>query len=202
MSTVLELSDLQRDALKEVGNIGAGHAATALSQMLNTTVRISEPSIEIVRFADLTTRVGNGDTPVCAIHMGVLGDAPGQIVVLFDRTQALGFVSTFISRIAGDMPLFDSIVDSTLKEIGNIIAGAYLTALMSLTGTNLLPSIPSLSSGTVKATFEAITSIPPDQQVFLIESGFLENGPAVSGQFILMPDAGSLAPLFSAFGLD
>ena len=202
MSSVLELNDLQRDALKEVGNIGAGHAATALSQMLNTTVRISEPSIEIVRFGDLTTRVGNGDTPVCAIHMGVLGDAPGQMVVLFDRAQALGFVSTFISRIAGDMPLFDSIVDSTLKEIGNIIAGAYLTALMSLTGTNLLPSIPSLSSGTVKATFEAITTIPPDQSVFLIESGFIENGPAVSGQFILMPDAGSLAPLFSAFGLD
>ncbi|MEA2667000.1 MAG: chemotaxis protein CheC, partial [Candidatus Eremiobacteraeota bacterium] len=136
------------------------------------------------------------------IHMSVLGDAPGQIVVLFDRAQAMGFVSTFISRIAGEMPLFDSIVDSTLKEIGNIIAGAYLTALMSLTGTNLLPSIPSLSSGTVKATFEAITSIPPDQQVFLIESGFHENGPAVSGQFILMPDAGSLAPLFSAFGLE
>ena len=199
--SVLELSDLQRDALKEVGNIGAGHAATALSQMLNTTVRISEPSIEIVRFADLTTRVGHSDMPVCAIHMGVLGDAPGQIVVLFDRAQALGFVSTFISRIAGDMPLFDSIVDSTLKEIGNIIAGAYLTALMSLTGTNLLPSIPSLSSGTVKATFEAITTIPPDQQVFLIESGFLEDGPAVSGQFILIPETGSLEPLLSVFGV-
>ncbi len=200
--SVLELSDLQRDALKEVGNIGAGHAATALSQMLNTTVRISEPSIEIVRFGELTTRVGSGDAPVCAIHMGVLGDAPGQIVVLFDRAQAMGFVSTFISRIAGDMPLFDSIVDSTLKEIGNIIAGAYLTALMSLTGTNLLPSIPSLSSGTVRATFEAMTTIPPEQHVFLVESGFIENGPAVSGQFILMPDAGSLAPLFSAFGLE
>ena len=198
----LELSELQRDALKEVGNIGAGHAATALSQMLNRTVRISEPTIEILPFKDLTTRLGSNDAEISAVHMAVLGDAPGQMLVIFERAQALGFVETFINRIVGDIQVFDSIADSTLREIGNIIAGAYLTALMSLTGTNLLPSVPTLSSGTVEATFASLTTIPPDQEVFLIESGFVEGGPAVSGQFILIPDAGSLQPMFSAFGLD
>jgi chemotaxis protein CheC len=198
----LELSELQRDALREVGNIGAGHAATALSQMLNRTVRISEPSIQILKFGELGTRFGDPDQEFAAVHMAILGDAPGQMLVLFDREQAVGFVQAFISRLVGDIQLFDSIADSTLKEIGNIIAGAYLTALMSLTGTNLLPSIPTLSSGTARATFGALFGIPPDQEVFLIETGFLEGGPATSGQFILIPDAGSLQPLFSAFGLE
>jgi chemotaxis protein CheC len=198
----LELNELQRDALREVGNIGAGHAATALSQMLNRTVRISEPSIEILKFEDLAARIGDDDAEISVVHMAVLGDAPGQMLVLFDRAQAVGFVQTFISRLVGDIQVFDSIADSTLKEIGNIIAGAYLTALMSLTGTNLLPSIPTLSSGTARSTFQALTRIPPEQEVFLIETGFLEGGPATSGQFILIPDAGSLQPLFSAFGLE
>jgi chemotaxis protein CheC len=199
---LLELNDLQRDALKEVGNIGAGHAATALSQMLNTTVRISEPSIEILKFGDLAQRLGHGDNPVAAVHMTVLGDAPGQMVVLFDRAQALGFADTFIKRIVGDIQIFDSIVDSTLREIGNIIGGAYLTALMTLTGTNLLPSIPTLSTGTVAATMKSLVTIPADQEVFFVESAFLEDGPQVSGQFILIPGTGSLQPLFAAFGLD
>ncbi|HTJ26832.1 MAG TPA: chemotaxis protein CheC [Candidatus Limnocylindria bacterium] len=197
----LELNELQRDALREVGNIGAGHAATALSQMLNRTVRISEPSIEILKFGELATRFGD-DAEVAAVHMAVLGDAPGQMLVLFDRAQAVGFVETFITRLVGDIQVFDSIADSTLKEIGNIIAGAYLTALMSLTGTNLLPSIPTLSSGTARSTFGALFGIPAEQEVFLIETGFLEGGPATSGQFLLIPDAGSLQPLFSAFGLE
>jgi chemotaxis protein CheC len=199
---LLELNDLQKDALKEVGNIGAGHAATALSQMLNTTVRLGEPSIEILKFDELPQRLAHGDRPISAVHMKVLGDAPGQMLVVFDRAQALGFAETFLRRVVGDIKVFESIVDSTLREIGNIIAGAYLTALMTLTGTNLLPSIPTLSSGTVEATIQSLVDIPADREVFFVESAFLENGTQVSGQFILIPGTDSLQPLFAAFGLD
>ena len=197
----LTLNDLQRDALKEVGNIGAGHAATALSQLLNTTVKLSEPTIDVLKFRDLSSRVGSADRTVAALHMYVRGEAPGQMVVLFDRGQALEFVNVFIKRIIGDIQIFDSIVDSTLKELGNIIAGAYLTALISLTGINLLPSVPTLSYGTTQAAFRTLMSILPDQDVFLIESQFLDNNRAVSGQFILIPETGSLEPLLSVFGV-
>ncbi len=200
MST-LTLSDLQRDALKEVGNIGAGHAATALSQLLNTTVKLSEPTIDVLKFRDLSSRVGYADRTVAALHMYVRGEAPGQMVVLFDREQALDFVNVFIKRIIGEIQIFDSIVDSTLKELGNIVAGSYLTALISLTGINLLPSVPTLSYGTIQAAFRTLMSILPDQDVFLIESQFLDKDRAVSGQFILIPDTGSLEPLLSVFGV-
>ena len=134
--------------------------------------------------------------------MYVRGEAPGQMVVLFDREQAAEFVNVFIKRIIGDIQIFDSIVDSTLKELGNIIAGSYLTALISLTGINLLPSVPTLSYGTIKAAFRTLMSILPDQDVFLIESQFLDKDKAVSGQFILIPETGSLQPLLSVFGVD
>jgi chemotaxis protein CheC len=197
----LVLSELQRDALKEVGNIGAGHAATALSQLLNTTVKLSEPTIDVLKFRDLSTRVGYADRIVAALHMYVRGEAPGQMVVLFDREQAFDFVNVFIKRIIGDIQIFDSIVDSTLKELGNILAGSYLTALISLTGINLLPSVPTLSYGTIQAAFRSLMSILPDQDVFLIESQFLDPERSVSGQFILIPETGSLEPLLSVFGV-
>lgn len=198
----LQLSDLQKDALKEVGNIGAGHAATALSQLLNTKINLNEPRIDVVKFRDLATRVGRANRTVAALHMYVRGETPGQMVVLFDRDQALDFVSTFLKRVIGDIQIFDSIADSTLKEIGNIIAGSYLSAITNLTGHNVLPSVPTLSYGTIQAAFRTLMSILPDQDVFLIESSFLDKEREVAGQFILIPETGSLGPLLSVFGVE
>lgn len=201
-SQSLNLSELQKDALKEVGNIGAGHAATALSQLLNAKINLSEPRIDVIKFRDLASRVGHENRTVAALHMYVRGEAPGQMVVLFDREQALDFVSQFLHRVIGDIQIFDSIADSTLKELGNIIAGSYLTAIIQLTGSNLLPSVPTLSYGTVQAAFRTLMSILPDQDVFLIESSFLDKEKEVAGQFILIPETGSLGPLLSVFGVE
>ncbi|MGZ3497677.1 MAG: chemotaxis protein CheC [Vulcanimicrobiaceae bacterium] len=198
----LQLTDLQKDALKEVGNIGAGHAATALSQLLNTKINLSEPRIDVVKFRDLASRVGHENRTVAALHMYVRGETPGQMVVLFDREQALDFVGTFLKRVIGDIQIFDSIADSTLKEIGNIIAGSYLTAIINLTGHSVLPSVPTLSYGTIQAAFRTLMSILPDQDVFLIESAFLDKEKVVAGQFILIPETGSLGPLLSVFGVE
>ncbi|MGZ3546761.1 MAG: chemotaxis protein CheC [Vulcanimicrobiaceae bacterium] len=198
----LQLTDLQKDALKEVGNIGAGHAATALSQLLNTKINLSEPRIDVVKFRDLASRVGHENRTVAALHMYVRGETPGQMVVLFDREHALDFVGTFLKRVIGDIQIFDSIADSTLKEIGNIIAGSYLTAIINLTGHSVLPSVPTLSYGTIQAAFRTLMSILPDQDVFLIESAFLDKEKVVAGQFILIPETGSLGPLLSVFGVE
>ncbi len=200
--SVLHLSDLQKDALKEVGNIGAGHAATSLSQLLNTTIALSEPSIDILKFRDLSLRFAAEKRLVAALHMYVRGEAPGQIIVLIDREQALGYVRSFITRIIGNIRIFDSIVDTTLKQLGNFMAGAYLTALSSLTGVALVPSVPMLSYGTVHAAFRSLLSILPDQDVFVIESSFLDKERGVCGRFILIPETGSLHALLAAFGVD
>ncbi len=197
------LNDLQKDALKEVANIGAGHAATALSQLLNTKIGLVEPHIEVMSFAELSEHVGrqHGDRSVAVLHMHVRGEAPGEIVVLFDNEQASGFVHRFIRRVIGDITIFESIAESTLKELGNIVAGSYLSAIVELTGVRLEPSVPALSFGTMQAAFGDLMPIDPRRPVFLVKSVFLDNGATISGEFIFIPEYGSIAPLLSIFGI-
>lgn len=196
----LELSEMQIEALKEVANIGAGHAATALSDMLDLPVQISTPRVEILPFAGLASRVSRPGHLVSAVHMHVLGQAPCQIVVLFDEVQAKSFVSIFTGTTS-DEPIFASLVESTIKEVGNIIGGAYLTALTELTGITLVASVPTLSSGTVENAFLALMDVPADQEVFYVQTGFEKDKPVIAGQFILIPETESIGPLLSVFGL-
>ncbi len=202
MTAPMSLTDLQKDALKEVANIGAGHAATALSQLLNTKVTLVEPRIDVVKFRDLSGRLGSRGRSIAALHMYVRGDAPAQILVLFDRDQANEFVGRFIRRVIGDIKIYDSVADSTLKELGNVVAGSYVSAIMYLTHTELEPSVPTLSYGTVEGAFHSLMAILPDQDVFLVESVFLDKDTAIGGEFILIPDAGALEPLLSVFELE
>jgi chemotaxis protein CheC len=198
----LELSEMQIEAMKEVGNIGAGHAATALSDMINAPVQIGTPTVEILPFANLANRVSRADRTITAVHMHVLGDAPCQIVVLFDKDQARGFTSIFTGVTeADDAVLFETLVESTVKEVGNIIGGAYLTALTSLTGVTLLASVPSLSTGSAESTFLALMDVPADQDVFYVQTGFEKDRPVIAGEFILIPEPASIGPLLSVFGL-
>jgi chemotaxis protein CheC len=195
----LVLSEMQIEAMKEVGNIGAGHAATALSEMLAEPVQIGTPTVEILPFSDLAGRVSRGRI-VSAVHMHVLGDAPAQIVVLFDEAQALSFVKIFMDH-AGSDEISEHIVESTIKEVANIIGGAYLNALTSLTGITLIASVPTVSTGTAESAFLALMDVPPDQDVFYVQTGFEKDLPVISGEFILIPEASSIGPLLSVFGL-
>lgn len=200
MSDMTRLTDLQIDALKEVANIGAGHAATALSQLLNTTIKLEAPKAEVISFGELPSRVAD-DRVFAALHVYVRGDIPGHLVVLFDHQDALSFVGMFLKRIGGDFQIFDAIVETTLKELANIVAASYLGALVQLTGCNMVPSVPVISYGSMQATFEAITRVVPGQDVFFVESTFLDRGASICGHLIFVPETGSLEPLLAAFGV-
>jgi chemotaxis protein CheC len=197
----LALSEMQIEAMKEVGNIGAGHAATALSEMLNEPVQIGTPTVEILPFSALASRVTRPGRIVSAVHMHVLGDAPAQIVVLFDESQAVGFVKIFMGHLSQGEEVPAHIVESTIKEVGNIIGGAYLNALTSLTGVTLISSVPTVSTGTAESAFLALMDVPADQDVFYVQTGFEKDQPVISGEFILIPEVQSIAPLLSVFGL-
>lgn len=199
----LELNELQKDALREVGNIGAGHSATALSQLLDTKVALTTPHVEIIKFKELGSRLKYGTRPVAALHMYVQGPAPGSIIVLFDRHQAQDFVDAFIKRLIGNIHMFESIKDSTLMELGNIVAGSYLTAIIELTNVPLILSVPTLAYGVVDTALSALMQhASPDQDVFLIENSFLDQDKEISGQFLLIPETGSITPLLAVFGVD
>jgi chemotaxis protein CheC len=196
----LELSEMQMEAMKEVANIGAGHAATALSEMLNEPILIGTPVVEILPFANLASRVSKPDVMVSAVHMHVNGEAPCQIVVLFDKQQALGFVKIFMHLAPGE-DVSAELVESTIKEVGNIISGAYLNALTSLTGVTLIASVPTLSTGSAQSAFLALMDVAPDCDVFYVQTRFEKDQPIIQGEFVLIPEPQSFGPLLSVFGL-
>ena len=201
MKRWMELTELQIDALKEIANIGAGHAATALSQLLNTTIKLRAPRAEILPFHDLNERVAE-DRSYAMLHVYVRGEVPSHLVVLLDNADAHAFVRAFLKRMSGEFQIFESIVDSTLKELGNIVAASYLSAIVQLTGANMVPSLPTLSYGSLPALLEMLKPLSSDPEIFLVESTFLDRGMKVSGHLILIPEAGSLEALLSAFGVN
>lgn len=200
MGDALQLTDLQIDALKEIANIGAGHAATALSQMLDSTIKLETPKAELLGYTDLGSRFSESEI-FAVLHVYVRGDIPGHLVVLFDQHDALAFVRLFLRRVGGDLQIFDAIVETTLKELANIVASSYLSALIRLTDANMLPSIPVISYGSMRATFEALMPMAPHREIFFVQSTFLDRGAKMSGRVMFIPDTGSLEPLLAAFGV-
>src|SRR5690242_20117866 len=144
MEDVRGLKELQLDALREVANIGAGHAATALSQMTNRTIMITVPEVNVRRLEDVGDLFGAPDEVVAAVLMQVMGDITGRTLVLIPKGSALVLCDILFRRPSGTTQQFGPMEESGLKEAGNILASAYLNALSDFLGMMLIPSVPSL----------------------------------------------------------
>jgi len=197
---IRKLKALQLDALREVANIGAGHAATALSQMTGQTIMISVPEINIAALEDIPNQVGMEEEPVAAVLMKILGDLTGLALLVFPQPTAL--------RVAGLMTKKDAvetlgdIEQSALREAGNILSAAYLNALSEFMGMILLPSPPSLaidlSDAVMSSTF--VEMAQGSDYVFCVETEFRlkELNESLRGFFLLLPDLGSLTAILRA----
>ena len=144
MEDVRGLKELQLDALREVANIGAGHAATALSQMTNRTIMIAVPEVNVRPLEEVTDLVGSPDEVVAAVLMHMMGDLTGRTLVLFPEGSARTLCDILFRRSAGTTGEFGPMEQSGLKEAGNILASAYMNALSDFMGMMLVPSVPSL----------------------------------------------------------
>lgn len=205
MDEVRDLKELQLDALKEVANIGAGHAATALSQLTDRRIMINVPEIEITRLEDVPQTFGDPEAVVAAVLMHVLGDLTGRTLLLLPEENARLLCDLLIRRPAGTTATIGQLEESSLKEAGNILSGAYLNALSDFMGMMLLPSVPSLVidlSGAVLTT--AFLNFGQDRDfVFCVETNFqfTEAGKTLTGHFLLLPDLASLRAIFEAIRL-
>jgi chemotaxis protein CheC len=202
---VRNLSPGQLDALREVANIGAGHAATALSQMTGSTILISVPRIRVVPMEEMTVEVGPPEEPVAAVLMSMLGDITGRTLLVFPRGTGLRLASLLARREFADGHGFGALGESALKEVGNILSGAYLNALSEFLGMVLLNSPPDLAIGSAKAvlTPAASESAAGGTYVFCVESEFTmqEQAERLRGFFMLLPDPPSLRVILNAVRL-
>ena len=202
MEDVRDLKELQFDALKEVANIGAGHAATALSQMTNKKIMISVPEVTVTPLEEVPEVLGHPEAVVAAVLMHMMGDLTGRTLLLFPEPSARALCDILLRRPAGTTTEFGVMEQSGIKEVGNILSSAYLNALSDFMGMMLVPSVPSLvvdlSAAVLTSTY--LNFGTERDYVFCVESEFQFEGESsnLKGHFLLLPDLASLRAIFDA----
>jgi chemotaxis protein CheC len=202
MDDLSELKELQLDAVREVATIGAGHAATALSQLTERRIMISVPEIEVRRLEEVPEMLDDPEDVVAAVLMRMLGDLTGRTLLVLPDANARLLCDLLTRRSPGTTTSFGELEQSALKEAGNILGGAYMNALSDFMGMMLLPSVPSLVIDQAAAVVStAIVGFGHDRDfVFCVESDFHfdEAGDRLKGHFLLLPDLASLRAIFDA----
>lgn len=204
---ISKIYEFHLDILKEIGNIGAGHAATALSSLLGNSVDMKVPYVNIMPFDEVTKRIGGDETIVAAVFFRIEGDAPGSMFFILTVEQA----SKLLTEITGkptelSEPPYDELAMSALQEIGNILTGSYLSSLADFTNLNLHPTVPAVGIDMAGALihYGLIQISKESDYAVVIDTVFLESGTVSSllkGQVLLLPDPDSFRTIFTALGV-
>ena len=200
--TLEDVNDMYLDVLKEIGNIGAGNATSAIANMLGMKIDMNVPSIRLMEVEQLGMAVGAEDQTIVGIFLEVENDIEGSMMFLLDIPSARYLVNKLMMQdVAEDEP-FNNMEQSALKEIGNIIAGAYLSALSGLTNLVILPSVPSIAVDMAASilSLPAATFGMQGDNALLIQTEICADV-EINGYFILMPEQDSYEKILSALGI-
>lgn len=200
----LKLNNVQMDILKETSNIGMGHAATALSQMIGHPVKLRVPHVTITKISQVPEYLGGAEKMMVGITLQVLGDARGSILLLFPQESAHRLLCNLIGD-QGKVLIMNEVTISALKEVGNILASAYLSALGSMLHKTLIPSVPLLAYDMAGAVVDyvLIDLSKSSDLAMLVETDFIgetSSDLAIKGHFFLIPDPSTLDMFLDAAG--
>ena len=202
MLTLNEVNEKYFDVLKEIGNIGAGNATTAIANMLGLRIDMSVPEVAFLPVEELGSAIGSEDEIIVGILLGVEEDIDGSMMFLMDMPSAHHIVNKLMMRDDSYNEPFDEMDLSAIKEVGNIIAGSYLSALSGLTNLTIVPSVPFVAVDMAAA----ILSVPAVQfgifgdNALMINTDFSDDL-GIKGHFILMPEEDSYAKILTALGV-
>lgn len=203
-----EISSQYYDVLKELGNIGAGNATTALAQMLDARVDMSVPKVSLLEFKDLGEIVGGEEQIMVAIYLRVEGDVEGSIMFMLSRSAAAHLANKLMGGMLGitadnaEDHEFGEMECSAIMEVGNIITGSYLNALSGLTNMKMLPSVPHIGIDMACA----LLSVPAIEfgvygdHILLIQTKFSDDI-ELDGFFLLIPDMESYEKILTSLGV-
>ena len=184
----------QIDALKEVGTIGAGHAANALSQLTDKKIMISVPVVRSVSLKRIVELLGPPESLVVAVYMKLMGDTRGRSLLVFPKRSAFNLVDILMKRPAGQTKFLSEIDYSALKEVGNILTGAFLTSLAEFLNVSLIPSVPLIAYDMVGGILEglAVEFGEEADHIYCIQTEFTDPSLDIGGSFIPVFDRKSL----------
>lgn len=197
------VSNTYMDVLREIGNIGAGNAMTALSLMLQCRVDMRVPQVRLLDFSEVCSMMGGEEQIMIGVFLGVEGDITGSIMFLIEVTSAKHLISKIMMGMEGaEGDEFNEMELSAMREVGNIISGAYLNSLSMLTNLKIYPSPPSLTVDMAGA----ILSVPAIEfgilgdKLLLIQSQFYDEV-EMNGYFMLVPDLESYSTILNSLGV-
>ncbi|MBO8170995.1 MAG: chemotaxis protein CheC [Bacillaceae bacterium] len=198
-----EFDDFQFDVLKEVGNIGAGNAATALSQLINKEIDMKVPQVSVLPITEIAGEVGGADALVVAVFLRILGDVPGYMFFVLNEQSARNLVKQMTGVQSEPDDVFSDMEISALNEVGNILSGSYLSSMADLTGLNMQPSVPAIAIDMAGAilSYGLVEISQSGDYALMIDTSFFGLEEEVTGHFFLLPDPDSFEKLFSALGV-
>jgi chemotaxis protein CheC len=198
-----DLTPLQLDALREIGGIGAGHAATALSQLVDRPISLEVPLIEVVGVPELPHLFGGPERLVGAVYARLLGDISGGILFMAERGAALALVDLMHGREVGTTMSLGHDEEALLRHVATILISAYLAAIARMTGMDILPSNASLAFDMAGALLQAVaTEVGMEAlEAVLVRTAFIDEGRVVEAALFFVPNPESLATILGRLGL-
>ncbi|MZQ75147.1 MAG: CheY-P-specific phosphatase CheC [Peptoclostridium sp.] len=190
------------DVLKEVGNIGAGNALTALSQIINKKVDMEVPVIEVIETEKIVNTVETAEMLIVGVYVKFWGDISGNIMLVLDKPSSDHLIKILLGEVSDD-DFYSEMEMSAIQEIGNILSSSYINSISQLSNLNIQMSVPSVSidmAGSILSV-PAIEYSEVSDKIILIENKILEGDNEIVGNLYFMPDIDSFKLLFSNLGV-
>lgn len=205
----IKLTDLQLDMLRELGNIGSGHAITALSELLNKNVEVSLTSADINYFWKVPEMFDNYIKEVVGIYSEIPFDSNLVIIQLFTKESIINLINLLTEQDKKQIDDLKTIFDmdefsySIIYEIGNILSGHYTNALADLLSIKLVPHVPKIAIDTLNAIIDSIIAkySQISDYMLLINSNLKVSDLNVKGVICLIPCTEILARLFEILNI-
>lgn len=197
-----DVNSMYVDVLREIGNVGSGNATTAIANMMNMRINMEVPKVELMEASKLGSAIGDEEETVVGIFLEVSTDISGSMLFILKMDGAHYLVNKLMMRDVNYCEPFEEMDLSALKEIGNIMAGSYLSALAGMTNLVVTPSIPYISVDMAAS----ILSVPAimfgknGDNALLIQTEFGDEV-MIEGYFILMPEPDSYDKILTSLGI-
>ncbi len=204
IKTYEEMNELEMDILKEIGSIGGGNAATAMSSMLSAKVNMSLPKVEILDFNEALSNVGDPEEVVAAILVEMSGELSGIMLFILTKQFSDEILFRMLGKTEANFFELEEIDSSVLMEIGNIVISSYITAMASLVNMSVELSVPQLAVNMLGG----IMSVPiammgqHSDRIMMITGEFKIDGKALNSNMLLLPDVESLNVLMRKLGVE
>ncbi|WP_347491366.1 chemotaxis protein CheC [Desulfoscipio sp. XC116] len=205
MSETGKLSEMQLDALQEISNIGLGHAATSLAEMLESRIGMGVPRTSFVTFEKVIDIIGGYEELISCVSLQLAGDIKGIVFYIFNEKSTYSLVDMLMDLEDGTTVELDEMATSTINEIGNILTGSFISAITDFTNLSVTSSTPIFAFDMLAAVFTSLvieSGRSEGDNILTIETQLFRDDQKVSGYFFLMPEPESIKRLLLALGIE